>query len=233
MNILFLGEHAGGSAEYARQSLIHLNHTVSHVDARHDVPSIHTPFDAFIISDYPAAKLSPDITSRIIDQVKSGSRLIMVGGWASFAAMDGSFRDHSLSEYLPVSLSDRDDRQNVPQGLILSFDNSVKSLPNVPALSKSPPVICGYNAANPKPGARTLVWMNPIESDGVSIRFSKPIPLVIKHSVANGVSIACLTDLAPHWCGGLVDWGSPDRLSLPPIEIGALFPPFLNFLLSS
>lgn len=224
-----MGERAGGSAEYLRQSLLHLNHTVIHIDASQSLPPIRERFDAIIISDFPSAKIDAAGADAISRQIRDGTRFLMIGGWDSFSARGKSYAGHPLESLLPVTLSGEDDRRNVPQGLIVSIDSSLKSHPDAAELLREPPpVICGYNNAPPKPGAQVLVWMNPIASDGNTVRFLERIPLVVKH----GSSVACLTDLAPHWCGGLVDWGGR-RLSLAPVEVGRAYPVFVQFLLTA
>ena len=92
-----------------------------------------------------------------------------------------------------------------------------------------PPVICGFNQAEPKNNSEVLVWMNPIKTDGARITLGDRLPLVIKGEYGKGRTIACLTDLAPHWCGGLVDWGEK-RLKLAAVEVGDKYTDFIKFL---
>src|SRR5205823_435883 len=91
-------------------------------------------------------------------------------------------------------------------GLILSFIQ--KGNATVEPDWHTPPVICGYNEAQAKEDALVLVGMKPLHSDGKSVIFGEELPLVVHRNHSAGSVIACLTDLAPHWSGGLTDWGS-------------------------
>ena len=230
MEILFLGETAGGSAEYVRDSLLEFKHVVTHVDSRSQLPPIQKTYPAIIISDYSSSRINAPASKKIIESVEQGSRLVMIGGWESFNGKGQSYFNHPIAEILPVNLDRDDDRRNYPQGLILSPDPAVASLSKLDW--SHPPVICGYNHADPKPGSKVLVWMKPIDSDGTTIAFGQAEPLVIRRSHSRGIVIACLTDLAPHWCGGLVDWGTR-RLKLSHVEVGDLYPHFVQFLLTA
>jgi uncharacterized membrane protein len=182
------------------------------------------------VSDYPARDMNGTTAAAIRKQVENGARFLMIGGWASFNAKGNNYYKHPLSEILPVILSDRDDRLNVPQGLVLFPDPDLQS--QIFLNWNEPPVICGYNQALPVDKAQVLVWMKAIQTDGTRISLKKPVPLVIKSRYGKGTVLACLTDLAPHWCGGLVDWGSK-RLVLPHVEIGDMFLLFIQFLLEA
>jgi len=39
-----------------------------------------------------------------------------------------------------------------------------------------------------------------------------------------------MTDLTPHWCGGLVDWGK-NRKRLKSVEVGDMYGKFIRLLL--
>ncbi|MDD5066586.1 MAG: glutamine amidotransferase [bacterium] len=228
MKILFLGEKAEGSAEYVRDCLLELGHDVVHFGFDQKIPDFKDNYNAIIVSDYPSKEISSGQSKAIIKMVENGSRFIMIGGWGSFNGKGNSYYGHPLADCLPVILSPKDDRNNVPQGLVIFPDPDLHT--DMPINWLEPPIVCGYNAAMPKDTAQVLVWMKPVQTDGSKIMLKKPVPLVIKNFFGKGVSIACLTDLAPHWCGGLVDWGSR-RLGLAHVEIGDMFILFVQLLL--
>lgn len=228
MEILFIGETAEGSAEYLQDSLLFYKHNVTHIQSNEKIHSIKKQYDIIIISDYPAKYINNQISQKIIEQVKNGSRFIMLGGWSSFNGLGKNYYDHPLSKILPVHLKKDDDRNNVSQGLILLPDKKLNNKINL-NWSK-PPIICGYNKTQPKKNSSILVWMRPIHSNGNSISLSQPIPLLVKQKYGLGITLALMTDVAPHWCGGLVDWGKR-RIKLKHVEIGDMFLKFIRFLL--
>lgn len=230
MKILFLGEHAGASAEYVRDCLIQLGHDVSHINAGRAVPEIKEDYQVILISDYLAKDLGDPATREIIKQVENGTRLIMLGGWGSFNGRGGNYYQHPLSGLLPVILNSGDDRMNAAQGLVLFPDPGLKT--ELYLDWNEPPVICGYNQALPREKARVLIWMKPVQTDGSRITLKAPLPFLIKGLYGKGTAMACLTDLAPHWCGGLVDWGKR-RLRLSHVEIGEMFLLFVQLLLEA
>lgn len=80
---------------------------------------------------------------------------------------------------------------------------------------RSPAAICGFNALRPRPDAVVLLEARPIRIKGTPadprLRFcrkSHPL-LVVRDGTPRAAAFA--TDLAPHWCAGLVDWGGAHR----------------------
>jgi len=61
-------------------------------------------------------------------------------------------------------------------------------------------VICGLNRIRPKKGALTLL-------NAREILTGREHPLLVVDSSPARRAAAFATDLAPHWCGGLLDWG--------------------------
>src|SRR5438309_1920675 len=66
----------------------------------------------FIISDYPAARMSERKQLEIARQVEAGAGLLMIGGWESFWGQDGKWAGTVLGEILPVHIARQDDRIN-------------------------------------------------------------------------------------------------------------------------
>ncbi len=230
MKILFLGETENGSAEYLRDCLLYFKHKVTHIQSHENINMLDTIYDTIIVSDYPAKNMSNNVAIEIMTQVQHGTRFIMLGGWSSYNGFGKNYFNHKLAEILPVDLNKKDDRQNIPQGLMLCPDKNLKSKSYMDW--SHPPIICGYNQTKPKKDTSTLVWMKPINSNGKTISLQKPLPLLVKGYYGRGTTLACMTDVAPHWCGGLVDWGTK-RVKLIHVEIGNIFLSFIRFLLEA
>ncbi len=177
MNILYLGDNAGTSAAYLSESLVELEHTVTHYDSASALPELQQTYDVIIVSDYPASLISAEQAEVIKEQVNKGSRFIMIGGWDSFNGRGINYHLHPLHEMLPVTLQEDDDRVNAPQGLILKPDPALQSA--IPLDWLNPPVICGYNAFETKEGTHTLVYASPIKTDGLVISLLQPQPFVV------------------------------------------------------
>ena len=234
MNILYLGDNAGSSAEYLKDCLRELEHTVSHISSDEEASIediMSSSWECVILSDYPASKLNTETSDAIKKIVEQGARLVMLGGWDSFNGRGTNYYNHPLSEILPVSLQKEDDRVNSPQGLVLSASDQIKDT-EPPLDWMNPPIICGYNATESKPNTQTLVWAKPIQSDGTNIALLQAQPLVVKGLFGMGSVITCMTDLAPHWCGGLVDWGS-NRQTMEHVEVGDMYINFIKLLLEA
>jgi uncharacterized membrane protein len=227
MKILYCGDDEIASL-YILGALESLGHSASHVFPSEPFPGLHGE-DLLILSDYRAEKINPTQSELVIEYVSHGGQFLMLGGWDSFNGLGKNYYGHPLSSILPVELESTDDRRNMPQGLVIRRSDHVDL---EPALSRSePPVICGYNAASAKKSAQVIIDMSPVRSDGRDIKLGGPIPLVITQSYEKGNVTACLTDLAPHWSGGLVDWGR-DRVTLSTgREVGSDYPSFLKLLL--
>jgi uncharacterized membrane protein len=128
-------------------------------------------------------------TNRLVllsDYVTAGGGLLMIGGYMSFAGIDGRARYHAtpLAAVLPVTMHDRDDRIEVPEGLTATFPH-----PDHPVLGGTPaewPILLGYNQLNAKPGA-TVVARHGDD------------PLLVVSESGKGRSVAFASDVAPHW----------------------------------
>ena len=155
-------------------------------------------FDVVILSDIGSNSFllcdetflrSERTTNRLVllaDYVKSGGGLLMVGGYMSFSGIDGRARYQAtpLASVLPVTMLDRDDRVEVPEGLTATFPN-----PEHPALGGTPadwPILLGYNQLKAKPGTTVIAA-------------SGDAPLLVVGEVDRGRSVAFASDVAPHW----------------------------------
>lgn len=124
--------------------------------------------------------------SLISEYVEGGGGLLMAGGYMSFSGIDGRARYQAtpLAKTLPVTMLDRDDRVEAPEGIVATFPN-----PEHPALGGTPPewpILLGYNQLQAKPGATTIA-----EHDGDA--------LLVVSDVGSGRAVAFASDVAPHW----------------------------------
>lgn len=154
-------------------------------------------YQAVVLSDVGSNSLlfHPEMLSKSIrhpnrmtllrQYVAGGGGLAMVGGWMSFAGIDGRARYHdtAVEEALPVTSLCYDDRQERPEGLV------PKVLGDHPILARVPrnwPYFLGYNKVTAKAGAQTLLRIGPD-------------PLLTVWEYGRGRSAAFMSDCAPHW----------------------------------
>ena len=191
-------ENAGFEVTYIRAHEVSRRFPVT----REDLDS----FDVVILSDIGSNSFllcdetflrSERTTNRLVllaDYVEDGGGLLMVGGYMSFSGIDGRARYQAspLASVLPVTILDRDDRVEVPEGLIATFPN-----PDHPALGGTPadwPILLGYNQLKAKPGTTVIAA-------------SGDDPLLVVGEVGRGRSVAFASDVAPHWAPNeFMDW---------------------------
>ena len=195
-------------------------------------------YDVLIFSDFPRRHLPKGCERQLVAQIVGGAGLLMIGGWASFSAPRGGWRGSMIERLLPVTCSDHDDRRNFPSGaLIIPYATHAVTR----SLSfHQPPVIVGLNHIYPKSSSRTILVARRIQSTlrngwgKVALEsFEYPLLVVDRHAQKRIAALA--TDVAPHWCGGLVDWGRR-RLIIQAtpratIEVGDLYVKFLGNLI--
>lgn len=163
-------------------------------------------YDAVILSDIGANSLllSPDTFERsavapnrlgvIEEYVRGGGGLLMIGGYLSFAGIEGKARYHGtpVEAALPVIISGIDDRAEEPSGV-----RPEVSRPGHPVLDGVPgdwPALLGYNRVTPRPGAEVLVRCG---TD----------PLVACGAYHGGRGAVFTSDCAPHWGPpAFLDW---------------------------
>ncbi len=242
MKVLYAGDSpVGGPANYLLAVLKKLP-----ADVRHVPPSqtlllhlLRQRFDAIILSDFSRTHLPSASESAVIRQVDEGTGLLMVGGWGSFSGPFGGWRGSRIESLLPVRCLRRDDRKNFPGGALIT---SRATHPMFRSLSfREPPAICGLNVVTPKAGSKILLTATPILSrrnpstGGLSAALSpRTYPLLVISADVRQRVAALTTDLAPHWCGGLVDWGHR-RVVLPVartmhVEVGDRYLQFVSSL---
>jgi uncharacterized membrane protein len=168
-------------------------------------------YQAVIISDYPAKNFSTDHLNSIAEKVKAGTGLLMIGGWESFTGPNCEYNNTILKEVLPVIMKSADDRINCPQPCLVQKTADHKIVGSLP-FDQTPPAIGGFNQFKAKPEASTILIARRFDVSRKQDNFSftpykEPDPLLIVGSFGKGRVTTFATDVAPHWVGGLVDWG--------------------------
>ncbi len=155
-------------------------------------------FDLVILSDVGSNTLlfHPQMLTRSVphpnrllllrDFVRQGGGILMIGGWMSFAGIDGRARFHDtfLEEALPVRCLPYDDRIECPEGV-----TPVAKIPDHPILQGLPvqwPFFLGYNRVIPKENAIVVL---SFEND----------PLLCVGECGAGRAATFMSDCAPHW----------------------------------
>ena len=165
-----------------------------------------TGYDAVILSDIGANSLllapqtfersrpSPNRLDAVEQYVRAGGGLLMIGGYLSFAGIEGKARYHGtpVESALPVLISPVDDRAEHPEGL-----HPVVVTPGHPVLRgiQEPwPAVLGLNQVTSRPQAEVLVrCIND--------------PLLVCGHYHFGRSAAFTSDCAPHWAPPqFLDW---------------------------
>lgn len=168
----------------------------------------------FILSDFPASQFNPAAASKIVSAVQRGSGLLMVGGWSSFHGLYGHYDRSPFAPMLPVEISDDDDRINWPYPALMRKEQDHEILAGLPF--DVPPSIGGLNRVTARPGSHTLLsaalFRPRRDGTGWSFDPALSLPLLVVGQYHAGRTACYMSDFAPHWCGGSVDWGDT-RLS--------------------
>lgn len=192
-----------------------------------------------ILSDYPAARMAEELQQRLVLLVERGTGLLMIGGWESFHGLGGDWDGTPVGEVLPVDISTADDRLNSDQPLLVRRVGGGHPVTDGLPWEERPPCVGGLNRFTPRPQARVLLEADRlcVERDGAEWRLTiaETWPLLVVGEQGRGRTAALATDVAPHWVGGLVDWGSRRVAAQAPgadaIEVGEQYAQFFTQLL--
>lgn len=205
-----------------------------------------------IFSDYPALRVNEAVQNAILSHVEQGCGLLMLGGWESFHGCGGDWSDTPIGNSLPIEIASTDDRQNVDQPVFVQpYKSDIQPLHPVISgfpWSTRPPLIGGYNRFTPKRDAEQLLMADRYqavveESSSISTGAGSTVslqrlgsdPLLVLGRHGEGITAALATDVAPHWVGPLVDWGTnrvtAQATGAPTIEVGDLYAEFFTRLL--
>ncbi|GHT37563.1 hypothetical protein FACS189427_10680 [Planctomycetales bacterium] len=245
--IYFGDDTQQGAAAYLSGVMLYYGIKFVHIDTALPPPAdfVGNRYSAFILSDYPGRNFSQEQLQFIKDSVAAGSGLLMLGGWDSYCGQNGKYNETVLTDVLPIIMQDTDDRQNFSQTAVVKVKEEHPVLAGLPW--DYPPCIGGCNKITAKESTaennvQTLLTVIPYDiridfEDKGSVRFSsrEELPLLVIGEYGKGKTAAFATDAAPHWVGGLVDWGKEritQRVSeTNEIETGADYAKFLKQLI--
>ncbi len=144
--------------------------------------------NTFLLTDevFQRSQRSVNRLQLLVDYVRGGGGLVMVGGYLSFTGIDGkaNFGSSPIAQVLPVDLLPHDDRVECPQGIVPEVD--VPDHPTLGGVSGEWPHLLGYNRLIPRPDSTVVV------------RCAED-PLLVVRQEGNGRVVAFASDLAPHW----------------------------------
>lgn len=220
--VAYFGDTAlAGPAGYLAGILSHRGIPFRHVRSDEAPPAeaLTDEVGLYILSDYPAGQLGEAATMRLCERVAKGAGLLMIGGWGSYHGLDGNYDRSPVAEYLPVMIAGRDDRFNCAQSALVRQVREHAILNGLPL--DRPPCIGGLNLVTARDGAEVLLEAECLRvqcAPGEPATFAAAgrYPLLVVQQGESGPAgagrRACVaTDVAPHWVGGLVDWG-PGRV---------------------
>jgi uncharacterized membrane protein len=172
----------------------------------HDVPQ-RFPFEAAALDAYDVVVLSDIGTNSFLlppetwlhgrptadrlkvlaEWVRGGGALMMVGGYLSFQGFQAraNFARSPIADVLPVTMSDYDDRVEVPAGAVPTLE--AKDHPIGRAWQPGAPVLLGYNRVRAKPDAEVVASVNGDI-------------LIAAGEYGSGRSLVWTSDIGPHWC---------------------------------
>ncbi len=188
-----------------------------------------------IISDYPSKNFTEKQLLYLSERIKGGLGLVMIGGWGSFVGLDGNYHKTPLADCLPVLMQPSDDRMNISSPCLVSYDTHHQIIEGLP-FETNAPVIGGFNAVQAKPRAKIVlnatVYKASKVNHPVEFKIGKSYPLLVLDHCGLGKVVAFTSDVAPHWVGGLVDWGderiSAHALGANPVEVGCDYVEFFT-----
>lgn len=135
----------------------------------------------------------------LADYVAAGGAFAMVGGYLSFAGIEGKARyaGTAIERILPVRIATSDDRVELPQGRqpqVVQPEHPV-----VQGLPTTWPAFLGYNRLVPKDGSDVLVRCGDD-------------PFLVTGAWGRGRTLAFASDCGPHWAPpAFLDWAYHDR----------------------
>ena len=212
--ILYLGDTALKEAAcYLSGVMTYFGISFDYVPSDRKVESewMERDYRAVIISDYPAANFSSEQFQRLSQRVQGGLGLLMLGGWESYTGPTGEYTNTVLKDILPVRMQATDDRTNCAQPCLVEKMTEHEILGKLP-FDACAPTIGGFNLFEAKETGRTILGARRfrVRHEGGEFYFEayeKAAPLLVAGSFGEGRVGAFASDVAPHWVGGLVDWG--------------------------
>ena len=249
--ILYCGDTSlKGAAAYLAGLMAHWNWACDYVPSDQPLTSdlLAANHSLFVFSDYPAQRLTTELSAAIKQRISDGAGLLMIGGWESFHGLGGDWDASPLAEVLPVEIAAADDRVNCDHLVLARPVEPQTSEPTAavhPILAglpwdERPPLIGGFNRVKAKPAATVLLNAVQFRLRGTPQAFGTSRigadPLLVVGSFGAGRTAAFTSDIAPHWIGPMVDWGetrvTAQAAGADAIEVGSRYAQFFQQLLS-
>jgi uncharacterized membrane protein len=238
--ICYLGDGSlRGAASYLAGIMLHHGLKFDYVpsDAAPPADFSSEAYALYVVSDYPASRFGAAAMTHVAEAVQQGAGLVMLGGWESFFGRLGEYHQSPLAEVLPVLMHESDDRRNCAQPCLMQKAADHPILAGLPW--DEPPGIGGFNVLKAKPGTQTLLdaVQFAVRRTGGEFQFvrGREWPLLVVGQHGRGRTAALATDVAPHWVGGLVDWGDGrvvEDVAGEMIEVGNWYARFFANLLA-
>jgi uncharacterized membrane protein len=194
----------------------------------------------FVFSDYPAEQVNDSLQGQIVERVNTGAGLLMIGGWESYHGLGGNWDGTPIASALPVEIADKDDRRNCDQPVFAQPTSVSHPITDGLPWAARPPLIGGFNAFIPRSDSQTLLesirYDTRFDEEFLTLKQVSTAPLLVAGSHGKGRTAAFATDIAPHWIGPMVDWGT-ERVTARAdgagdVEVGNLYAAFFKNLLS-
>ncbi len=169
-------------------------------------------YDAVFLSDigsntllltdevFAKGERQPNRCDLLKEYVMEGGSFVMIGGYMSFTGIDAKTRygETSVKDILPVSLLDKDDRQEMPHGV---YPQKVKDHKIFQGIDEEFPHFLGYNKTVENDSAGEI--LAEINGD----------PFIAVGKFGLGKSLVFTSDFAPHWGPKeFVEWKYYDKL---------------------
>jgi len=215
--VLYLGDTG------AKQAAAYLSGVMHHAGIAFDYfPSdfkmtddvLARDYAAIILSDYAADNFTDAQAKKIVERVRSGMGLLMLGGWESYKGTGGNYDQSPIADVLPVIVSDKDDRVNsfCPYYVEIVAEHDI--LDGLP-FEASPPAVGGFNRFEAKDNDEVAILLVSrrlfcaLLEEGYQFDLAEEVDPMLVVAEGDGGRVACFaSDVAPHWIGGMVDWGN-------------------------
>lgn len=211
--ILYLGDTALNlQASYLAGIMSHYGEDFDYVSSDKRFPNalLEKDYRLVILSDYPASNFTEKQIRVIIDKVKDGMGLLMIGGWESFTGAGGDYHSTFFAEALPVIMKSQDDRINFSSPCLVIKEHGHEIIDSLP-FDQNIPAIGGLNAFEAKQEAAVLLSAVEFKAEkhdaAVDFKEGRKYPLLLVGDYGLGRTAAFASDVAPHWVGPFVDWG--------------------------
>jgi uncharacterized membrane protein len=243
-HVLYCGDSSlSGAAGYLAGLMSRFGIGYDYLPSDRDLESefASQPRKLFILSDFAAGRMLPPVQQILLDQVhQHGAGLLMIGGWESFHGHGGNWDGSPLAGALPVEISSEDDRINCDQPALLIRQEEHPIVSGLPWEAR-PPTVGGFNRVIPRPKSQTVLLVQRFQATFAQGRFEfearEQDPMLVLGAHGAGRTACLMTDLAPHWVGGLVDWGDDQRITAQAagswqIEVGNFYAQLVASLLA-